>query len=245
MVPAAAGVSPAGVSNRRRDQSGAPRAESLARRLRGNRGGQGPGDGPAGNRRHPSLSDTRRGFVAAFPAIRPPNVTNHGYTGYPVVTTQKFWEGLPPDIRPELDGAIDEATKFANDVARQDNEAALGRTARGRSSGSRRERFPDTARDRHGRPPVTRRRLPRPRVSVPGVSELAARGVFPAPAHWHRASGRDGRQGVRVQLSGMSSGKSCEIPWWHSMQVCFSFAAAWCCLRARGFCGSRSIASSE
>lgn len=52
-------------------------------------------------------------------------VTDHGYTGYAVVTNRKFWEGLPPDVRAELEGAMRDATKFANDVARQDNENAL------------------------------------------------------------------------------------------------------------------------
>lgn len=52
-------------------------------------------------------------------------VSNHGYTGYAVVTNKKFWEGLPPDIRAELTAAMKETTKYANDIARQDNEAAL------------------------------------------------------------------------------------------------------------------------
>jgi C4-dicarboxylate-binding protein DctP len=52
-------------------------------------------------------------------------LTNHGYTGYAVVVNKKFWDGLPPDIRAELSGAMKEATQFANDTARKDNEAAL------------------------------------------------------------------------------------------------------------------------
>ncbi|MCK9259254.1 MAG: TRAP transporter substrate-binding protein [Azoarcus sp.] len=52
-------------------------------------------------------------------------VSNHGYTGYAVVTNKKFWDELPADIRTQLDGAIKDATVFANDVARKDNEAAL------------------------------------------------------------------------------------------------------------------------
>jgi C4-dicarboxylate-binding protein DctP len=42
-----------------------------------------------------------------------------------VVTNKKFWDELPADIRTQLDGAIKDATVFANDVARKDNEAAL------------------------------------------------------------------------------------------------------------------------
>lgn len=52
-------------------------------------------------------------------------VTNHGYTGYAVVVNKKFWDGLPADLRAELNGAMKDATRFANDVARKDNEAAL------------------------------------------------------------------------------------------------------------------------
>ena len=52
-------------------------------------------------------------------------VTNHGYTGYAVVVNKKFWDGLQPDIRAELNDAMKEASRFANDVARKDNEAAL------------------------------------------------------------------------------------------------------------------------
>ena len=38
---------------------------------------------------------------------------------------KKFWEGLPPDIRTILDGAMKDETKFANDIARQENDDAL------------------------------------------------------------------------------------------------------------------------
>lgn len=52
-------------------------------------------------------------------------LTDHGYTGYAVVVNKKFWDGLPPEIRKELDSAMKDATVFANDTARKDNEAAL------------------------------------------------------------------------------------------------------------------------
>jgi C4-dicarboxylate-binding protein DctP len=52
-------------------------------------------------------------------------VSNHGYLGYAVIVNKAFWEGLPVDIRKTLEGAIQEATKVANDLAKKDNEEAL------------------------------------------------------------------------------------------------------------------------
>jgi C4-dicarboxylate-binding protein DctP len=52
-------------------------------------------------------------------------VTDHGYLGYAVIANKKFWDGLPPDIRKELDAAMAEATKYANSIARKENEESL------------------------------------------------------------------------------------------------------------------------
>jgi C4-dicarboxylate-binding protein DctP len=52
-------------------------------------------------------------------------LTDHGYIGYLVIANRKFWEGLPPDIRATLEGAIKEATKFGNDIAKKENDDAL------------------------------------------------------------------------------------------------------------------------
>jgi len=52
-------------------------------------------------------------------------VTNHGYIGYAVVVNKKFWEKIPADVRSQLDGAMKEATEYANKIAQQENEAAL------------------------------------------------------------------------------------------------------------------------
>ncbi|MBK1891801.1 TRAP transporter substrate-binding protein [Undibacterium sp. 14-3-2] len=52
-------------------------------------------------------------------------VTNHGYLGYAVIVNKKFWDGLPADIRNELDGAMKAATKYANAIAQQENDNAL------------------------------------------------------------------------------------------------------------------------
>src|SRR5512139_1553461 len=52
-------------------------------------------------------------------------VSDHGYIGYAVITNKKFWDGLPPDIRAGLDAAMKESTKYANDIAKKENDDAL------------------------------------------------------------------------------------------------------------------------
>jgi C4-dicarboxylate-binding protein DctP len=52
-------------------------------------------------------------------------LTNHGYIGYVVVVNKKFWDGLPADIRGELEKAMKEATAFANTTSAQENDEAL------------------------------------------------------------------------------------------------------------------------
>ena len=54
-------------------------------------------------------------------------VTNHGYLGYAVIVNKKFWDGLPADIRATLDGAMKEATAYANKIAQQENENDLAK----------------------------------------------------------------------------------------------------------------------
>lgn len=51
--------------------------------------------------------------------------TDHGYLGYAVIVNKKFWDGLPADIRTTLEGAMVDATKFANDIAKRKNEEDL------------------------------------------------------------------------------------------------------------------------
>ena len=53
------------------------------------------------------------------------SVTNHGYIGYAVIANKKFWDGLPPDIRATLEGAMADATNYANDIAQKENDDAL------------------------------------------------------------------------------------------------------------------------
>jgi len=52
-------------------------------------------------------------------------LSDHGYLGYAVIVNKKFWAGLPADIRTTLEGAMKDATKYANDIAKKDNEDAL------------------------------------------------------------------------------------------------------------------------
>ncbi|MBS0336690.1 MAG: DctP family TRAP transporter solute-binding subunit [Proteobacteria bacterium] len=54
-------------------------------------------------------------------------LSDHGVIEYAVVVNKKFWEGLPPDIRAALDAAMKEATRFANDISKQENDEALAK----------------------------------------------------------------------------------------------------------------------
>jgi C4-dicarboxylate-binding protein DctP len=52
-------------------------------------------------------------------------LSEHGVIEYAVIVNKKFWEGLPADIRTILEGAMKDATKFTNDIAKQENMDAL------------------------------------------------------------------------------------------------------------------------
>ena len=52
-------------------------------------------------------------------------LTNHGYLGYAVIVNKKFWEGLPADVRGQLEAAMKEATAYANKIAQEENDTAL------------------------------------------------------------------------------------------------------------------------
>jgi len=52
-------------------------------------------------------------------------LSNHGYLGYAVIVNKKFWDTLPADIRTTLEGAMKDATKFANDIAKKENDDAI------------------------------------------------------------------------------------------------------------------------
>jgi C4-dicarboxylate-binding protein DctP len=52
-------------------------------------------------------------------------VSNHGYLGYAVIVNKKFWDGLPVDIRTALEGAMKDASKYANEIAQRENDQAM------------------------------------------------------------------------------------------------------------------------
>jgi C4-dicarboxylate-binding protein DctP len=52
-------------------------------------------------------------------------VSYHAHLQYAVIVNSKFWNGLPPDIRKQVDKAMDEATDYTNSIAIQENEDAL------------------------------------------------------------------------------------------------------------------------
>jgi C4-dicarboxylate-binding protein DctP len=52
-------------------------------------------------------------------------VTNHTYSGYVVIANKKFWDGLPPDIRITLEGAMKDATAYNDQIAMSDTATAL------------------------------------------------------------------------------------------------------------------------
>ena len=63
-------------------------------------------------------------------------LTDHGYLGYAVIANKKFWDGLPADVRTTLEGAMKDATKFANDIAQKENDR---RARRGQGFGQDRD----------------------------------------------------------------------------------------------------------
>lgn len=49
-------------------------------------------------------------------------ISDHGYLGYAVIVNKKFWEGLPAEIRAQLESSMNDATIFANNIAKKKNE---------------------------------------------------------------------------------------------------------------------------
>ena len=52
-------------------------------------------------------------------------MTDHGVIEYAVIVNKKFWDGLPADVRSALESAMKDATKYANDIAKKENDDAL------------------------------------------------------------------------------------------------------------------------
>ena len=52
-------------------------------------------------------------------------ITEHGYLGYAVIVNKKFWDGLPPELREQLEKAMNESTVYANRIAKHQNDQDL------------------------------------------------------------------------------------------------------------------------
>ena len=51
--------------------------------------------------------------------------SNHGYIGYAVIVNKQFWDGLPADLRGQLDKAMADATAYGNGISQKENDDAL------------------------------------------------------------------------------------------------------------------------
>jgi C4-dicarboxylate-binding protein DctP len=52
-------------------------------------------------------------------------VSSHAHLQYAVIVNVKFWNGLPADVRGQLEKAMAEATDYTNSIAQKENEDAL------------------------------------------------------------------------------------------------------------------------
>ena len=52
-------------------------------------------------------------------------LSDHGHLAYAVIANKKFWEGLPPDLRSTIEGALKEAIDYGNAAAKKDNVDAV------------------------------------------------------------------------------------------------------------------------
>jgi C4-dicarboxylate-binding protein DctP len=69
-------------------------------------------------------------------------LTNHGYLGYAAIVNKRFWDGLPSDVREQLELAMAEATSYANRIALEKNEEDLAKV---RAAGTTRVHEPTPA----------------------------------------------------------------------------------------------------
>jgi C4-dicarboxylate-binding protein DctP len=74
-----------------------------------------------GTENPPSNMHTQKMFEVQKNAI----LSDHGYLGYAVIVNKSFWDKLAPDVREGLTKAMAEATAYANDISRKDNDNAL------------------------------------------------------------------------------------------------------------------------
>ncbi len=54
-------------------------------------------------------------------------ISDHGYLGYAVIANKRFWDGLPQDIRAQLEQAMRETTVYERDIAQKENDQALAK----------------------------------------------------------------------------------------------------------------------
>ena len=52
-------------------------------------------------------------------------ISGHGHLAYAVIANKKFWDGLPADIRTTLEGAVKDATTYANAIATTENATSM------------------------------------------------------------------------------------------------------------------------
>ena len=57
-------------------------------------------------------------------------VSYHAHLQYAVIVNSKFWNGLPADIRGQLDKAMAEATDYTNSIAQKENDGRARRRSR-------------------------------------------------------------------------------------------------------------------
>ncbi len=54
------------------------------------------------------------------------SAADHAHLQYAVIVNTKFWNGLPAEIRGQLDKAMNEATDYTNSIASKENEDSIG-----------------------------------------------------------------------------------------------------------------------
>ncbi len=99
------------------------------------------------------------------------SLTNHGYLGYGVITNKKFWDGLPADVRGQLEGAMTEATAYANKIAKEENDDALAAV---RKSGKTRVYTPSNA----DRQELKRALFPVHKVFASSIDETLVQSIY-------------------------------------------------------------------
>src|ERR687883_947679 len=52
-------------------------------------------------------------------------LSDHGYIGYAVIANKRFWDGLPAEVRGQLEKAMAEASAYANEISQTENDEAL------------------------------------------------------------------------------------------------------------------------